>query len=141
MGVALGIENEPTKHWFSGFLKRFPDVKMVHPKKREKARDSNKPKHIWNVDETGLSLDHNPPKILAKVGINPHCVTSGKSAATNIVFAGKENDFNQKKEEVEPKKQRATFVPPFGAVITEDKYYEKKKQMEETKENNKKQSK
>ena len=37
-GGALGIENEPTQHWFYGFLKRFPDVKMVHPKKRIKAR-------------------------------------------------------------------------------------------------------
>ncbi|KAH3856024.1 hypothetical protein DPMN_098604 [Dreissena polymorpha] len=40
MAVALGIENEPTKHWFYGFLKRFPDVNMVHPAKREKARDA-----------------------------------------------------------------------------------------------------
>ena len=36
---------------------------------------------MWNVDETGISLDHNPPKILAKVGSNPHCVASGKSVS------------------------------------------------------------
>jgi glycine/serine hydroxymethyltransferase len=38
------------------------------------------------VDETGISIDHNPPKILAKVGSNPHCA-SGKSATTTVIAA------------------------------------------------------
>jgi hypothetical protein len=111
MCEAVGKDNEPTKHWFYGFLGRFPDLKMTHPKKREKARDDavnkemlaghfdelsvtldkydikDKPKFIWNVDETGISVDHNSPKILAKVGSNPHCVTSGKSATTTVMAA------------------------------------------------------
>ena len=53
----------------------------------DKYEIKNKPQHIWNVDETGISLDHNPPKILAKAGSNPHCVTSGKSATTTVIAA------------------------------------------------------
>lgn len=47
----------------------------------------NKPQFIWNVDETRHSLDHNPSKILAKVGSNPYRVTSGKSATTTVIVA------------------------------------------------------
>ncbi|KAH3873371.1 hypothetical protein DPMN_036605 [Dreissena polymorpha] len=61
----------------------FTDLKLTLDKHDIK----NKPKHICNVDETGVSLDHNPPKILAKVGRNPHCITSSKSATTTIVVA------------------------------------------------------
>ena len=39
MCAAIGKDTEPTKHWFYGFLSRFPDLKMTQPKKREKARD------------------------------------------------------------------------------------------------------
>ena len=46
-----------------------------------------KPQFIWNVDETGISLDHNPPKILARTGSNTHCVTSGKSATITVIAA------------------------------------------------------
>lgn len=34
-----GINVTLTKHWFYGFLNRFPQVKMVKPKKREKVRN------------------------------------------------------------------------------------------------------
>ena len=84
---------------------------MMHPKKGEKARDDavkehtlnayfkelgnvlckydlkNKPQFTWNVDETGISFDQNPPKILARAGTNPHCVTSGKFATTTVIAA------------------------------------------------------
>ena len=32
-------------------------------------------------------MDHNPPKVLARAGSNPHCVTSGKSATTTVIAA------------------------------------------------------
>ena len=36
MCEAIGKDIEPTKHWFYGFLKGFPDLKMVKPKKGKK---------------------------------------------------------------------------------------------------------
>ena len=45
----------------------------------------NKPQFIWNVDGTGISLDHNPPKLLARSGTNPYWVASGKSATTTVI--------------------------------------------------------
>ena len=47
----------------------------------------NKLQFIWNVDETGTSLDHNPTKILARAGSNPHCVASGKSTTNTVIGA------------------------------------------------------
>jgi hypothetical protein len=64
---------------------------MVKPKKREKVRNAvssdnianyftalkqgldqysltNQSAKIWNVDETGISLDYSPPKILSRRG-------------------------------------------------------------------------
>ena len=39
MSEAVGRDSEPTKHWFYSFLNRFLELKMIHPKKRDKARD------------------------------------------------------------------------------------------------------
>ena len=38
MATLTGRSVSPTKHWFYGFMKRFPDLKMINPKKREKCR-------------------------------------------------------------------------------------------------------
>ena len=40
----------------------------------------NKPGQIWNIDETGITLDHTPPKIVAAKGEKPFVVTAGHSA-------------------------------------------------------------
>ena len=41
MCMVTGKEGkEPSKHWFYGFLKRFNDIKMVNPKKRERSQVS-----------------------------------------------------------------------------------------------------
>ena len=37
------------------------------------------PAHIFNVDETGVTLDHNPPQFFCHVNKKPQCVTAGKS--------------------------------------------------------------
>ena len=90
------------KHWFYGFMKRFADLKMKNPKKREKSQADrvsvevvsshyenlekvlnstgllNNPTGIWNVDETGLKLDHTPPKVLGKARQDPVCITASK---------------------------------------------------------------
>ncbi|XP_033728930.1 uncharacterized protein LOC117318038 [Pecten maximus] len=113
MCEVVGKENiEPSKHWFYGFLGRFPELSMVKPKKKEVARDKavtsdmlctyfaelklildkyqimNKAEQIWNVDESGISLDHTPPKVLARAGTNPYAVTQGESANTTLIAAG-----------------------------------------------------
>ena len=92
MSEAIGHDSEPTKHWFYSFLNRLPEIKMIHTKTRDKARDDaviieeimlnktlstyfeelwnvldkydikKKPQFIWSVDETVISLDHNPPR-------------------------------------------------------------------------------
>ena len=91
MSKAKGMNFKLTKHWFYGFLKRNPQVKMVNHKKREKGRSfitpaivtsyfteltqvlerdnlMNQHGKVWNVDESGISLDHTPP----------YSVTSGR---------------------------------------------------------------
>ena len=112
MATLTGRSVSPTKHWFYGFMKRFADLKMINPKKREKCRaDSvsvevvssyyenlekvlnsagllNNPTGIWNVDETGLTLDHTPPKVLGKARQDPVCITASKSATTTVIAAG-----------------------------------------------------
>ena len=98
METVKGTNMTPTKHSFYGYLSRFPQVKMVKPKKREKVRNdvssdnitnyftalkqvldqynlANQSAKIWNVDETGISLDHSPPKILSRRGGQPFSVT------------------------------------------------------------------
>jgi hypothetical protein len=98
MATVKGTNMTPTKHWFNGYLSRFPQVKMVKPKKREKVRNAvssdnianyftalkqgldqynltNQSAKIWNVDETGISLDYSPPKILSRRRGQPFSVT------------------------------------------------------------------
>lgn len=110
MSTAKEKNLTPTKHWFYSFLGRFPQVKMVQPKKREKVRSDvtnlsistyftelkqildtynllNQPAKIWNVDETGISLDHTPPKVLSMRGCQPFSVTSGRSSTTTLIAA------------------------------------------------------
>ena len=103
---------EPKKDWYYGFIKRFPDLSIQKPKKREISRVKstnevnmknyfielekiltkydlkNKPEQIWKIDETGISLDHNPPKIVAAKGERPYVVTAGHSANTTVIAAG-----------------------------------------------------
>ena len=46
-----------------------------------------KPNQIFNMDETGMPLEHRPTKVVTKKGMkHPCCVTSGKK--TNITVVG-----------------------------------------------------
>ena len=46
----------------------------------------DKPIQIFNIDETGLPIDHRPPKIICKTGSkNPACITSGNKTQVTIV--------------------------------------------------------
>ena len=48
----------------------------------------NRPELIWNVDETGITPDHNPPKIVASKGEKTYIITAGRSATTTVIAAG-----------------------------------------------------
>ena len=44
-----------------------------------------KPHRIFNVDETGISTEHIPPKIVASRGSTPLAMVSSRSATTTII--------------------------------------------------------
>jgi hypothetical protein len=48
----------------------------------------NKPGCLWNVDETGITLDFPPPKIISGKDDKPFIVSSPKQATTTVIAAG-----------------------------------------------------
>ena len=96
-----GMKNRPTKHWFYGFLKRFPEVKIMNSNKREKVTDEtingyfvelekmmseydikDKAANIWSLGEAGISLDHTPPEVLPHASILPN---SSRPVMTSVI--------------------------------------------------------
>ena len=100
----------PNEKWWQEFKKRHPDYGCVRPKKRTTARVAvtpeiitsyfaklvdamqivgctDTPVDIWNLDETGVSLDHNPPKIYTCLKDKVFSITAGKSPTTTLVSA------------------------------------------------------
>ena len=112
--MALLIDGNPklaTIEWFYNiFLKRRPEFKVDTPSKTNIARAQvspeavakyftgmevaldaagvkNKPEHIWNLDETGVSLDHSPPKVLQFAKEKCRMLTAGKTPNTTMISA------------------------------------------------------
>lgn len=101
-----------TLKWFRGFMKRWPDLKVVKPRALEyqRAKSSNpenvqryfvelssiltkynlfdKPHRIFNVDEKGITLNHAPPHVVSGTGDTPQAVTTGKSYTVTILGCG-----------------------------------------------------
>ena len=48
----------------------------------------NKKENIWNLDETSVSMDHNPPKVLTTKDMRPYAMTHGKSSNITMIAAG-----------------------------------------------------
>ena len=112
LGKEVPATEKLSNCWFYGFLKRWPELKVVKPQKlsisRAKSASSevlanyytelgnilsannltNKPERIYNVDETGISTEHLPPKIVCNVGTNPQAVTSPRSSTVTCIAAG-----------------------------------------------------
>jgi hypothetical protein len=112
MATATGNKATPTKDWYYGFVKRFPDICIQKPKKREMCRVrgssqrnltiyfqelndilekydfKNQAERVWNVDETGITLDVRPPKVVAAKGEKAFVVTASRSATTTVIAAG-----------------------------------------------------
>ena len=111
MARLVNAKRIPGTDWFyKGFMARHPDLKMVNPRKREKAREAvteeiinnyfrdlesvleevglkDIPAKIWNLDETGISLDHKSPKVLASASERAFYVSAGKSPTTTLISA------------------------------------------------------
>lgn len=111
LGKKLNGDKALSHNWFYGFLKRWPDLKVVKPQKLNIARAKsasdisinqyfkeleeillskgikNTPERIFNIDETGVSTEHTPPKIVCSKSVNPQAVTSSRSANITIIAA------------------------------------------------------
>jgi hypothetical protein len=46
---------------------------------------TNKPQHVYNLDETGLQPDHRPPNVIASVKTKPQAITSPRSTTTTLI--------------------------------------------------------
>ena len=98
--------------WFYDFLKRWPDLKIVKPQKLSLARAKcasketlanyfrelgtllttynlkDHPERIFNIDETGISTEHSPPKIVCSKDSVAQSVTSPKTFNVTIIAGG-----------------------------------------------------
>ena len=98
--------------WFYSFLKRWPNLKVAKPQKltivgsKSASQDSldiyykelgtiltnhtlrDKPQIIYNVDESGVSTEHSPPKIVCSTNTKPQNITSTRSSNVTIIAAG-----------------------------------------------------
>lgn len=98
--------------WFYGFMRRWPELKVVKPRSLELMRakaatqdvvdsyykelDSilkkydliEHPERIYNIDETGFQNVHSPPKVVAGHKGKPPAVTSPRGATTTVISCG-----------------------------------------------------
>ncbi|KAH3774211.1 hypothetical protein DPMN_175586 [Dreissena polymorpha] len=98
--------------WMKGFLKRWPEMRVTKPRALEfvRAKLANevvvmtyfdhletclqrndlleKPNLIYNVDEKGASILHNPPYIVTGINHPAQAVTSEKGHTVTIIGAG-----------------------------------------------------
>ena len=105
---------DPTfkQSWYQGFIKRWPQIRLAKPEKlaiiRAKATSKevldayfsdletvikannldNAPERIWNVDESGILMEHTPPKVLCTTGAMPQSVTSPRGKNVTIIGSG-----------------------------------------------------
>ncbi|XP_053395668.1 jerky protein homolog-like [Mercenaria mercenaria] len=98
--------------WYKGFKRRNPDVTLAKPQKlsvlrakctSDKTMDKyfcelakvlkkhdleNHPEFIWNVDETGLMMEHNPRHVICMKGTTPQAITSNRGKTVTIIASG-----------------------------------------------------
>ena len=115
--VAIYLDKKETNdllsdNWVTNFLKRWPTLKLCKPRSLEwiRARNANpqiidkyyndlentltehnlreKPHLIYNIDETGVTTEHKPTRMIAEVSFKPQSVVSPKSGTTTIIACG-----------------------------------------------------
>lgn len=101
-----------TMKWMRGFLKRWPELKVLKPRGLEHVRAKtasktvvdeyfqnlrvslhqhgleDKPHLIYNIDEKGISIDHKPPYVVADASYCPQSVTSGRGKTVTVLGGG-----------------------------------------------------
>ena len=112
MGKNVQASDSLSNCWFYGFMQRWPELKIAKPQKlallRAKATSRevldqyykelgtiltsnnlvNKPERIYNIDETGISTEHSPPKIVCGKDTNPQSVTSPRGSTITVIASG-----------------------------------------------------
>ena len=102
-----------TLNWFHGFMKRWPELRVIKPRSLEVSRTKsasddivqnyfnqlehiidkyelqNSPHLIFNVDEKGISTNHTPSRIVAGRDFYPQSITSGKSQTKTVLGCGR----------------------------------------------------
>ncbi|XP_053400532.1 jerky protein homolog-like [Mercenaria mercenaria] len=98
--------------WYKGFKRRNPDVTLAKPQKLSVLRAKctsdetmdkyfcelakvlkkhdleNHPEFIWNIDETGLMIEHNPRHVICMKGTTPQAITSNRGKTVTIIASG-----------------------------------------------------
>ena len=98
--------------WYSDFMARWPEVKVLKPRGLELQRAKattldcvtnyynelnhiltkydlhDKPERIYNVDEKGLSTSHKAPGVVAAVGTKPSAITSSSRVLVTVLGCG-----------------------------------------------------
>ena len=112
LGKNINAKEALSDNWFYRFIKRWPDIKVVRPQKLSISRAKSasretldkyykelgtvlttnglkdKPQNIFNIDETGVTSEHSPPKIICDKNIKPQNITSARSSTVTIIAAG-----------------------------------------------------
>ena len=114
ISVGKKTESDPTfsDSWFYQFLKRSGNLQVVKPRKLAIVRAKSlsketvskyydeldniltsnglhdKPENIYNMDETNIPLEHNPPKVVCSKRSNPQTITSTKDQNVTLIGCG-----------------------------------------------------
>ena len=96
-------------NWVTNFFMRWPTLKLCKPRSLEwiRARNANpqiidkyyndlentltehnlreKPHLIYNIDETGVTTEHKPTRVIAEASSKPQSIVSPKSRPTTII--------------------------------------------------------
>ena len=111
LGKPVKAKDALSNCWFYSFLKRWPNLKVAKPQKltivraKSASRDTldkyyielgtiltnhnlrDKPQNIYNFDESGVSTEHSPPKIVCSTNTKPQNSTSTRSSNVTIIAA------------------------------------------------------
>ena len=112
MAESSGVKRAPSKHWLTGFLERFPKVKMEKrcKKRKDDTTDEltgetveryfsyleplledlnikNAAQFIWHVEEIGISLDYDPPRVLTEAKEKIYGIARGKFQTMSLTAA------------------------------------------------------